>query len=269
MRQGGRLLGILFEIGSHWPQLVREFVCNVSEEIVDPASFMFHKVKHRGHVFRFSPALINKHYGMQNEGITRATLKMGDIIGELTGKTLSTWPTKGQLQASNLSLKYAVLHKAVIDNLVPTLNNTNVSEALDRILYVMGTDQQLNIDKDPHVLKKEDGLGEDAKSLTISDKLMKEKHVIDVKFNASNHTEPVLEEDVAEMLIKVYEKEQQRLKAEIQAKKVRVSELQAKIQALKTVIPPIVNDPPSTSIASLAEPAATETSVILFFWARF
>ncbi|GAA0179159.1 hypothetical protein LIER_42204 [Lithospermum erythrorhizon] len=60
---------------------VREFVCNVSEEIVDPASFMFHKAKLRGHVFRFSPALINKHYGIRDEGITGATLKLRILLG--------------------------------------------------------------------------------------------------------------------------------------------------------------------------------------------
>ncbi|GAA0151914.1 hypothetical protein LIER_37382 [Lithospermum erythrorhizon] len=68
--QDARLLGILTEIGVYWPQLLRKFVCNLSEEIVDPASSMSHKVKLQGHIFSFSPALINKHYGMNNEGIT-------------------------------------------------------------------------------------------------------------------------------------------------------------------------------------------------------
>ncbi|GAA0144734.1 hypothetical protein LIER_35997 [Lithospermum erythrorhizon] len=102
--------------------------------------------------------------------------------------------------------------------LLITSNNTNVSEAMGRMLYVMESDQQLNIGKvifdqmvdhsrtgaklkpigfpslicsmlvtqHPNVLKKEDGLGEDAKSLTISDKLMKGNHVIDVELNATD-----------------------------------------------------------------------------------
>ncbi|GAA0154764.1 hypothetical protein LIER_12652 [Lithospermum erythrorhizon] len=82
-------------IGPHWPQLVREFICNVLEEITDPASPMFHKVKLRGHVFKFSPTLINKYYGFRDEVATEATLKLGDIIEELIGKALSVWPTKG------------------------------------------------------------------------------------------------------------------------------------------------------------------------------
>ncbi|GAA0144988.1 hypothetical protein LIER_05287 [Lithospermum erythrorhizon] len=150
-----------------------------------------------------------------NEGITCATLKLADIIGELTGNALSTWPTKGQLQASTPNLKYVVLHKAVIVNLVPTSNNTNVSEALGRLL----------INQHPTVLKAEDGFGEDAKSLTISDR------------------------GSCRMLIKAYEEEQQRLEAEIQVKKVRASELQAKIQALKANVLLDVNGPATTSTA--------------------
>ncbi|GAA0146499.1 hypothetical protein LIER_06433 [Lithospermum erythrorhizon] len=77
--QDAGLLGILSEIEPHWSQLVREFVCNVSDEIAYPTSSIFHK----------------------NEGITGATLKLGDIIGELIGKTLLTWPTKGKLSFQN------------------------------------------------------------------------------------------------------------------------------------------------------------------------
>ncbi|GAA0163766.1 hypothetical protein LIER_19555 [Lithospermum erythrorhizon] len=203
--QDAGLLGILSEIGSHWPQLVREFVCNVFEEIVDLASSMFHK----------------------NEGITGATLKLRDIIRELTGKALTTWPSKGQLRASSLSLMYAVLHKAAIANFVSTLNNTNVSEAVTgaklKTIEFPTLICRMLITQHPHVLKKGDGLGEDAKSLTISDKLMKGNHVIDVDFNAADQTEHIPEGEAAEMLIKAYEEEQQRPEAEIQTKKVSVN----------------------------------------------
>ncbi|GAA0165819.1 hypothetical protein LIER_40064 [Lithospermum erythrorhizon] len=70
---------------------------SLSEEITDPASPMFHKVKLEGHVFKFSSTLINKHYGFKDGGATGATLKLGDIIEDLTGKALKVWPAKGQL----------------------------------------------------------------------------------------------------------------------------------------------------------------------------
>ncbi|GAA0151328.1 hypothetical protein LIER_43140 [Lithospermum erythrorhizon] len=102
----------------HWPFIVREFIYNLSEDIVDPSSSMFHKVKLRGHVFNFSPSLMNKHYGRQNDGVTGSTLKLNDIIKTLIGGVFTEWPIKGHLQASILSLNYAVMHKVAIANLV-------------------------------------------------------------------------------------------------------------------------------------------------------
>ncbi|GAA0148644.1 hypothetical protein LIER_08030 [Lithospermum erythrorhizon] len=165
---------------------------------------MFHKVKLRGLVFDFSHVFISK-------------LKLADITKTLTGRALSAWPTKGQLQASVLSLRYVLMHKVAIANLVPTSNNTNVSEAVGRMMYVMGFEQELDfgrvifdqimdhcrtgaklkpigfsslicstlIDQHPEVLKAEDGPGEDAKLLTITDKLMNGKHIVNVQIKGT------------------------------------------------------------------------------------
>ncbi|GAA0147223.1 hypothetical protein LIER_06976 [Lithospermum erythrorhizon] len=95
------------------------------------------------HEARWNPTLINKHYEFRDEGATEATLKLGDIIEELTGKH-------------------------------------------------------------PTVLKKEDGLGEDVKPLTISDKLMKGKHVIDVEFNVADQPELGLEGEATELEAKIH-----------------------------------------------------------------
>ncbi|GAA0149462.1 hypothetical protein LIER_08624 [Lithospermum erythrorhizon] len=254
-----------------------------------PTLIYFKKVvKLRGHVFKFNPTLINKHYGFRDEGATSATLKLADIIEELTGKALTAWPTKGQLQASHLSLKYVVLHKASIANLVPTSNNTNVTEALGIMLYVMGTEHVLNVGKiifdqivdhaktgaklkpigfpslicsllitqHPTVLKKEDGLREDTKSLIISDKLMKGKHVLNVEFNEADQPEPIPEGEAASILLKVYEEELLRVEYEIQAKTILASKLKSKIHALKSRVPPAVN----ASVDHLVPVATTSTN---------
>ncbi|GAA0151704.1 hypothetical protein LIER_10365 [Lithospermum erythrorhizon] len=97
--EGACMLVVLADIGPYWPKMVKEFVCNVSADIVDPDS----------------------------PWITSATLKLADIVGELTGNALTTWTTKGQLQASSLSLKYAMLHKIAIATLVPTSINDPVT----------------------------------------------------------------------------------------------------------------------------------------------
>ncbi|GAA0156797.1 hypothetical protein LIER_14202 [Lithospermum erythrorhizon] len=36
------MLAIIGDIGPHWPSLVREFICNLSEDIADPTNPMFH-----------------------------------------------------------------------------------------------------------------------------------------------------------------------------------------------------------------------------------
>ncbi|GAA0186810.1 hypothetical protein LIER_34098 [Lithospermum erythrorhizon] len=173
---------------------------------------MFHKVKLRGLVFDFSPVLINHYYGRQNEGITGSTLKLDDIIKTLTGGALSPWPTKGKLQASALSLRYVVMHKVAIVNLVPTSNNTNLSKHVGRMMYVMG----ILIHQHLEVIKAEEGSGKDAKPLTITNKLMTGNHVVDVQIKGT--------------------------------KRGRVSELQAKIQALRATASHAVNDHVSADI---------------------
>ncbi|GAA0140183.1 hypothetical protein LIER_01582 [Lithospermum erythrorhizon] len=138
------MLAIAGEIGPHWPIIMREFICNLSKDIADPSNPMFHKVKLKGQVFEFTHVLINMHYGRHNEGITGSTLKLYDIIKTLIGNALSAWPTKGQLQDFFLSLRYVVMHKVAIANLVPTSNNTNVSEVVGRMMYVMGSEQEMD-----------------------------------------------------------------------------------------------------------------------------
>ncbi|GAA0138678.1 hypothetical protein LIER_00377 [Lithospermum erythrorhizon] len=89
--------------------------------------------------------------------------------------------------------------------------------------------------------KQEDEIGEDAKPLTISDKLIKGKHVIDVEVNVADQSEPVPEGEAAGLLLMVYEEELLRVEAEIQAKTVLASKLKAKINALRTRFSPTVN----------------------------
>ncbi|GAA0140185.1 hypothetical protein LIER_01583 [Lithospermum erythrorhizon] len=74
------------------------------------------------------------------------------------------------------------------------------------------------------------------------------KHVVDVHIKGAGQSEVVPEGEATALLIKAYEKEQQRLEAEIQLKKSRVAELQAKFQALKTIVQLAVNNPVTTDV---------------------
>ncbi|GAA0179376.1 hypothetical protein LIER_29964 [Lithospermum erythrorhizon] len=225
------------ELEARWKFIcmVREFVCNLPEDLDDPDSTLFHKVKMRGLSFNFRLSLISQYYGITNIGITGASLKLADIVGELTGNVITEWPAKVDHSRTRAKLK-TVGFPSLIYNLL--------------------------ISQHPAVLRDEDVFREDTNSLTISDKLMKGKHIIDVELNVTDQTEVVLEEEAVDMLIKAYKEDRPRLEAEIQAKRIRVSELQTKIQALKTIVPPAVNDPATTSTIALVGPTldVAETS---------
>ncbi|GAA0159725.1 hypothetical protein LIER_16435 [Lithospermum erythrorhizon] len=166
-----KLLVVMANIGPHWQKMVRKFVCCISVDVADPDSPIFHKVKLRGHIFKFSPALINKHYRSSNDGITGATLNLADIIGELTREALIAWPTKGQLQGFSLSLRYVVSHNIG--------DHSRTGAKLKPNSFPILICSQL-VNQHPKVLKAEDVFGEDAKSVTIKNKLMTGKYVIDV-----------------------------------------------------------------------------------------
>ncbi|GAA0150034.1 hypothetical protein LIER_37051 [Lithospermum erythrorhizon] len=78
--------------------------------------------------------------------------------------------------------------------------------------------------------------------LTITDKLVSGKRVVDVEVKGAGQFAAVPEGAAAALLIKAYEEEQKVMEADIRLKKNRVSELKAKIQALQTTVPLAVND---------------------------
>ncbi|GAA0165573.1 hypothetical protein LIER_40008 [Lithospermum erythrorhizon] len=205
----------------------------------------YQKVKLRGHTFDFSPRVMNSYYGISNSEITGYSLKLGDVIEELTGNIVKTWSVDGtQLATSILSLRYLILHKAALFCLVLGSNNTNVSHLMGKVLYVLRFDEQLNIGQvifdqvidhakshstlkpigfpsmicgillawKPDLLQLEDGVGVHVKPLMISEKLMKGKRVMDVPLNPQDapEPEPILapESEAATILIKMFEEEQ-------------------------------------------------------------
>ena len=92
----------------------------------------------------FSLEIINKQLGWNTENaVTGYDLQLKEIVSTLTGGVLKQWPAKGQLDASVLICKYGVMHKVTLVNLMPTSNSTNVTEAVGRMLYVLGTGQKL------------------------------------------------------------------------------------------------------------------------------
>ncbi|GAA0186333.1 hypothetical protein LIER_33621 [Lithospermum erythrorhizon] len=209
------ILSMMDNAKRYWVRLVREFVCCLSDKIDEDGHEAYQKVKLRGHTFDFNPRVTNSYYGISNS----------------------------EMAASTLSLRYLVLHKAPLSCLVLGSNNTNVSHLMEKVLYVLGSDEQLNIGQvifdqvidhakshstlkpigfscmicdillaqKPDLLQPEDGVGIDVTPLMISEKLMKGKRVMDVPLNPQDAPEPeptlAPASEAAAILIKVFEEE--------------------------------------------------------------
>ncbi|GAA0169707.1 hypothetical protein LIER_24127 [Lithospermum erythrorhizon] len=146
-------------------------------------------------------------------------------------------------------MRYVVMHKVAIANLVPTSNNINVSEAMGRVLYVVGSNKELDFGRvifDQIVDHSKTGakLNPIGFPILICSILIPQHPEI----KGTEQSKVVPEEETAALLIKAYGEDQQRLEDEIQLKNGRVVEMQAKIQALNTTVQPIVNDPMTADV---------------------
>ena len=64
---------------------------------------------------------------------------------ELSGGTVKSWLTEGQLPIASLSMKYAILHKIGITNWIPSTRASIASAALGHFIYLVGTGARLNV----------------------------------------------------------------------------------------------------------------------------
>ncbi|GAA0164155.1 hypothetical protein LIER_19860 [Lithospermum erythrorhizon] len=231
----------------YWVRLVREFVCCLSDKIDEAGHETYQKVKLREHMFDFSPRVINSYYGISNSEVNGYFLKQAYIIRELNGNTTKIWPADiTQLVASTLSLRYSVLHKAALSCLVPGSNNTNVSYIMGKVLYVLGSNEKLNIGQ---VIF--DQIIDHAKSHST----LKPIGIFSMIYGILLAQKPDLLQPEHGVGVDVFEEKQQRLKEEIQSKEARIIELEGKIRALKIPVPLVV-----TTEQTAAGPSVIATS---------
>ncbi|GAA0160566.1 hypothetical protein LIER_43530 [Lithospermum erythrorhizon] len=65
------ILSMMDSAKRYWVRLVREFVCYLSDKIEEAGHETYPKVKLKGHMFDFSPRVINSYYGISNSEVTR------------------------------------------------------------------------------------------------------------------------------------------------------------------------------------------------------
>ncbi|XP_058732860.1 uncharacterized protein LOC131604440 [Vicia villosa] len=96
--------------------LVKEFIVNLSEDCADKKSKDFRKVYVRGKCVTFSSTVINNFLGRYNEAQPELEVSDNKVYQVITAKQVKSWPLKGKLTASKLSIKYAMLHKIAAAN---------------------------------------------------------------------------------------------------------------------------------------------------------
>jgi hypothetical protein len=100
--------------------LVKEFVVNIPEDIVDKNNKEFCKVFVRGKCITFSPTVINKFLGRGIEGACELEATDNEVCREITARQVKEWPSKKHLPLGKLTVKYAILHKIGSANWVLT-----------------------------------------------------------------------------------------------------------------------------------------------------
>ncbi|XP_024018221.1 uncharacterized protein LOC112090643 [Morus notabilis] len=131
------LLGTVTKIKPFVNDVILEFYANLVSGVNDHKSPMFHKVFVIGHLFHFSPAIINDFYG-SHRTIVECEASYNQIITELTGNVRCNWPALKSFPAAELSLKYSVLHKIALKNWMPSTHSTGVNKPLAKLLYMIG-----------------------------------------------------------------------------------------------------------------------------------
>ncbi|XP_050916327.1 uncharacterized protein LOC127131449 [Lathyrus oleraceus] len=109
--------------------LVKEFIVNIPEDIVDKNSKEFCKVFVRGR---------------RVEGAGELEATDNEVCREITARQVKGWPIKKHLPAGKLIVKYAILHKIGAANWVPTNHTSTIANTLGRFIFAVGTKMTFN-----------------------------------------------------------------------------------------------------------------------------
>lgn len=131
------LLGTVTKV-QQFVKNVLEFYANLVKEINNPATDMFHKVFVRGHLFDFSPAVINEFFESHCP-VVDFEANYDVIIAEITAHVRCKWPPAKSFPVTVLSLKSSVLHKIALKNWMPSTHAIGVKKPLAKLLYLIGT----------------------------------------------------------------------------------------------------------------------------------
>lgn len=114
--QDAQVMEIVTGLSSFYPQLVKEFIVNISKDFKKVDSNYYRKVHVCGCCIGFSLAVINDYLGRGKLIIIDKVPNMKTIAQEITKGTYEDWHHRGLLPITNLSVKYAILNKFRFSN---------------------------------------------------------------------------------------------------------------------------------------------------------
>ncbi|XP_050890997.1 uncharacterized protein LOC127096476 [Lathyrus oleraceus] len=133
------LMKTVIGFGKYYKMIVKEFIVNISKECDNKRSKEFRKVYAIGRCVDFSPKIINRFLGRNEEEQAEIDVSGNVICREITAKQVKECQRKGKLSASALSVKYVVLHGIGAANWVPTNRTSNIATGLGKFIYIFGT----------------------------------------------------------------------------------------------------------------------------------
>lgn len=106
-------------IGLYYPRLVKEFIVNLPSSFSDVGNAYYSKVCVKGHLFEFSPIVINDYLvrGRQTNASHFPSLKT--IDRDITRNVHEDCPSKGLVVVGNMNVKYDIRYKIGLTNYAP------------------------------------------------------------------------------------------------------------------------------------------------------
>ncbi|XP_058753265.1 uncharacterized protein LOC131626472 [Vicia villosa] len=133
------LIKIVTKFSKCYEVLVKEFIVNLHEDCGNKKAKDYLKVFVRGKCVNFSPTVIKKFLDRSNEAQPELEASDNQMCKVITAGQVKTRPVKEKLNASKLSVKYAILHRIGAANWVPTQHKSTISAILGKFIFAIGT----------------------------------------------------------------------------------------------------------------------------------